>query len=225
MRFCSTWMVSMKRMRAGRLCMMSELVRTPSPKNRTPFISVPSVTPVAAKTIDGLSGPGDRLIAPVENSVEIADEPVDAWSLLAAMAQETIAMIRGLRSFDPRAMELMRSYAASRWSVFWKLRMPASLPYLFTALKISATASIVGAIVGEGPGQIRDGCVTMCGLVGNALTTGLPLVSPGTGRSQGTTTGTATTDANGFYVFGTPSVLTPAPWSFGISTARTAPGT
>lgn len=69
----------------------------------------------------------------------------------------TIAMIRGLRSPDPRALELMRSYAASRRSIFWKVRMPASLPYLFTALKISATASIVGAIVGEGPGGIPDG--------------------------------------------------------------------
>ncbi|MDQ3689234.1 MAG: ABC transporter permease [Chloroflexota bacterium] len=69
----------------------------------------------------------------------------------------TIAMIRGLRSPDPRALELMRSYAATRRSIFWKLRMPASLPYLFTALKVAATASIVGAIVGEGPGQIRDG--------------------------------------------------------------------
>jgi NitT/TauT family transport system permease protein len=69
----------------------------------------------------------------------------------------TIAMIRGLRSPDPRALKLMRSYAAGRWSVFWKLRMPAALPYLFTALKISATASIVGAIVGEGPGGIPDG--------------------------------------------------------------------
>jgi len=69
----------------------------------------------------------------------------------------TIAMIRGLRSPDPRALELMRSYAATRRSIFWKLRMPASLPYLFTALKIAATASIVGAIVGEGPGGVRDG--------------------------------------------------------------------
>jgi len=69
----------------------------------------------------------------------------------------TIAMIRGLRSFDPRAMELMRSYASSRAAIFWKLRLPASLPYLFTALKISATASIVGAIIGEGPGGISDG--------------------------------------------------------------------
>lgn len=69
----------------------------------------------------------------------------------------TIAMIRGLRSPDPRALDLMRSYAASSWAVFWKLRIPASLPYLFTALKISATASIVGAIIGEGPGGVNDG--------------------------------------------------------------------
>jgi NitT/TauT family transport system permease protein len=69
----------------------------------------------------------------------------------------TIAMIRGLRSPDPRALELMRSYAANRREVLRKLRFPASLPYLFTALKITATASIVGAIIGEGPGGIQDG--------------------------------------------------------------------
>ena len=69
----------------------------------------------------------------------------------------TIAMIRGLRSPDPRALELMRSYAAGRWDVYRKVRLPASLPYLFTALKIAATASIVGAIIGEGPGGIPDG--------------------------------------------------------------------
>jgi NitT/TauT family transport system permease protein len=69
----------------------------------------------------------------------------------------TIAMIRGLRSLDPRALELTRSYAASRWQVYRKLRLPASLPYLFTALKIAATASIVGAIIGESPGGIADG--------------------------------------------------------------------
>jgi NitT/TauT family transport system permease protein len=70
----------------------------------------------------------------------------------------TIAQIRGLTSPDPRALELMRSCAASRWTIFWKLRMPASLPYLFAALKIAATASIVGAIVGEGnPGGSQFG--------------------------------------------------------------------
>ena len=66
-------------------------------------------------------------------------------------------MIRGLRSPDPRALELMRSYAAGRWAIYRKVRLPASLPYLFTALKIAATASIVGAIIGEGPGGIPDG--------------------------------------------------------------------
>ncbi len=69
----------------------------------------------------------------------------------------TIAGIRGLRSPDPRALELMRSYAA-RWStILWKVRFPAALPYLFTAAKISATASVVGAIVGEEPTGIRHG--------------------------------------------------------------------
>jgi NitT/TauT family transport system permease protein len=69
----------------------------------------------------------------------------------------TIAGIRGLTSPDPRSLELMRSYAA-RWStVLWKVRFPAALPYLFTAAKISATASVVGAIVGEEPTGIRGG--------------------------------------------------------------------
>jgi NitT/TauT family transport system permease protein len=69
----------------------------------------------------------------------------------------TIAAIRGMRSADPRAFELMRSYAASDRTVVRKLRLPASAPYLFTAFKISATSSVVGAIVGELPSGIRDG--------------------------------------------------------------------
>ena len=69
----------------------------------------------------------------------------------------TINTLRGLQSADPRALELMRSYAASRWAILWKLRVPAAMPYLFAALKISATASIVGAIIGELPASIQDG--------------------------------------------------------------------
>ena len=69
----------------------------------------------------------------------------------------TIAMLRGLRSPDPRALELMRSYAATRREILFKVRFPASVPYLFTAMKITATASVVGAIVGEGPGGIQAG--------------------------------------------------------------------
>jgi NitT/TauT family transport system permease protein len=69
----------------------------------------------------------------------------------------TIAMLRGLRTFDPRALELMRSYGASRTGIYTKLRLPASTPYLFTALKIAATASIVGAIIAEDTGGIQKG--------------------------------------------------------------------
>jgi len=69
----------------------------------------------------------------------------------------TIAGIRGLRSPDPRALELMRSYAASPRDVLVKVRLPAAAPYLFTSLKVAATASVVGAIIGELPSGIRDG--------------------------------------------------------------------
>jgi NitT/TauT family transport system permease protein len=69
----------------------------------------------------------------------------------------TINTLRGLESADPRALELMRSYAANRWRILWKVRVPASLPYLFTALKVSATASVVGAIIGELPASIQSG--------------------------------------------------------------------
>jgi NitT/TauT family transport system permease protein len=63
----------------------------------------------------------------------------------------TVNALRGLTSIDRDALNLMRSYAASKRQIFFKLRLPASLPYLFTALKISATASVIGAIIGELP--------------------------------------------------------------------------
>ena len=86
-----------------------------------------------------------------------------AWFSVAIIAAYltffpvTINTIRGLDSADPRAIELMRSYAASKWSILWKLKVPASLPFLFAALKVSATASVVGAIIGELPSSIQEG--------------------------------------------------------------------
>jgi len=65
--------------------------------------------------------------------------------------------IKGLQSADPAAMELMRSYAASRRQTLVKLQLPTSVPYLFAAFKIAATAAIVGAIVGEISGGVRGG--------------------------------------------------------------------
>jgi ABC-type nitrate/sulfonate/bicarbonate transport system, permease component len=85
------------------------------------------------------------------------------WGAVAVIAAYltffpvTINTIRGLNSADRRALELMRSYAAGNWRILWKLRFPAALPYIFAALKISATASVVGAIIGELPSSIQDG--------------------------------------------------------------------
>ncbi len=69
----------------------------------------------------------------------------------------TINTLRGLVSVPATALELMQSYAATRREILLKLRIPHALPYIFTALKISATASVVGAIIGELPSGIQDG--------------------------------------------------------------------
>jgi NitT/TauT family transport system permease protein len=69
----------------------------------------------------------------------------------------TIGALRGLRAGDPRSFELFRSYAASRRQVLWRLRLPASIPYLFSALRVAAASSVIGAIIGELPSGIPDG--------------------------------------------------------------------
>lgn len=55
----------------------------------------------------------------------------------------------GLRSIDPRAHDFLRSLDASRWQVFWRLRVPSSLPYVFAGLRISVPLSLIGAVVAE----------------------------------------------------------------------------
>lgn len=62
-----------------------------------------------------------------------------------------VGMVKGLRSPEAMHLDLMKTYSASRSDVFWKLRVPASLPYLFTSMKVAVAASLVGAIVGELP--------------------------------------------------------------------------
>ncbi|NIZ15062.1 ABC transporter permease [Phaeobacter sp. HF9A] len=62
-----------------------------------------------------------------------------------------VGMVKGLRSPDHMQLDLMKTYNASGNQVFWKLRLPSSMPYLFASLKIGIAASLVGAIVGELP--------------------------------------------------------------------------
>ncbi len=68
-----------------------------------------------------------------------------------------IGMVKGLRSPDPLQMDLLRTYSANRAQVFWKLRWPASVPFLFTSLKVAVAISLVGAIVGELPTGAQAG--------------------------------------------------------------------
>jgi NitT/TauT family transport system permease protein len=62
-----------------------------------------------------------------------------------------VGMVKGFRSPDQMQLDLLQTYFASRSEVFWKLRLPSSMPYLFTSLKVGMAASLVGAIVGELP--------------------------------------------------------------------------
>ena len=61
----------------------------------------------------------------------------------------TVGMVKGLRSPDPLQLDLMRTYSASQWQTFLKLRMPASVPFLFASLKVGVAASLVGTVVAE----------------------------------------------------------------------------
>jgi len=83
--------------------------------------------------------------------------PVAVISAFLTFFPVAINTLRGLDSTDPRKLELMRSYAASGWSTLWRVKFPCALPYLFSAFKVAATASVVGAIIGELPSSIQDG--------------------------------------------------------------------
>ena len=68
-----------------------------------------------------------------------------------------IGMVKGLRSPDLMHMDLMKTYNATKSQIFWKLRRPASTPFLFASFKVSIAISLVGAIVGELPAGARAG--------------------------------------------------------------------
>ena len=69
----------------------------------------------------------------------------------------TVAMVQGLRSPQVIETEIMHTYAASRWQALWMLRLPASLPFLFPALRVGIAAGLVGAMVAELPTGAQAG--------------------------------------------------------------------
>lgn len=68
-----------------------------------------------------------------------------------------VGMVKGLRTPDSMQLDLMRSWHAGRAQVFWHLRLPSALPYLFASLKVAIAAALVGTIVGELPAGATAG--------------------------------------------------------------------
>ena len=117
--------------------------------NRTMDMSVmPWV--IASQTIPILA------IAPmiivVLNAVGISGLlPKAVISMYLSFFPVVVGMVKGLRSPDHMQLDQMKTWSATSGQQFWKLRLPSSMPYLFTSLKIAMAASLVGAIVGELP--------------------------------------------------------------------------
>ena len=89
--------------------------------------------------------------APLMNNWFGTLSPLSKMMMAAALVffPVMVNVTRGLVQVEPAAMELMRSYAASEWTILRKVRVPNALPFFFTALKLATTLSLIGAIVGE----------------------------------------------------------------------------
>lgn len=92
------------------------------------------------------------MVVVVLNAVDITGlVPKALISTYLSFFPVAVGMVKGLRSPDPILLDLMRTYNGSATQVFWKLRVPASVPFLFASMKVAIAASLVGAIVGELP--------------------------------------------------------------------------
>ena len=111
-----------------------------------PYVILSQTVPLIALA-PVIAGWGGRL--------SIGSYPWQPWMSVSVIAAYlaffpvAVGMLRGLQSPAPIAEELMQSYAAGWWKTLVKLRLPASTPYLFPALRLAGAAAVVGAVVGE----------------------------------------------------------------------------
>jgi NitT/TauT family transport system permease protein len=89
------------------------------------------------------------VFAPIMNNWFGSINPLSKMMIVVTLVYYPIMInvVRGLTGVDPLSLELMRSYGASNFAIFRKLRVPNSLPYLFNAMKLSATLSVIGVVV------------------------------------------------------------------------------
>ncbi|HYO88370.1 MAG TPA: ABC transporter permease, partial [Candidatus Limnocylindrales bacterium] len=90
-------------------------------------------------------------LAPIFNNWFGALSPTSKIAIVVVLTffPAMISTVRGLTSIEPLQLELMQSYAAGSMDTFRKLRLPNALPYIFSALKLATTLSMIGAIVSE----------------------------------------------------------------------------
>ena len=93
------------------------------------------------------------MIIVLSNAVGIDNRTVPKTIISAYLSffPVLVSMVKGLRSPAAMQLDLLATYSASNAQMFWKLRLPASLPYFFASLKVAVAASLIGAIVGELP--------------------------------------------------------------------------
>ncbi|MEM1431778.1 MAG: ABC transporter permease [Pseudomonadota bacterium] len=92
------------------------------------------------------------MIIVVLNSVGVSGLlPKSLISAYLSFFPVVVSMVKGLRSPDRMQLDLLHTYSATGAEAFWKLRLPASMPFFFTSLKIGIAAALVGAIIGELP--------------------------------------------------------------------------
>jgi NitT/TauT family transport system permease protein len=96
--------------------------------------------------------------APLMNNWFGVLNPLSKMMIVAVLVffPVVVNVTRGLTQVEPAALELLRSYATSEWTILRVLRLPNALPYFFTALRIGSTLSLIGAIVGEYFGGSND---------------------------------------------------------------------
>ncbi len=99
------------------------------------------------------------MIVVLSNAMGIEDRliPKGVISAYLSFFPVLVGMVKGLRSPDAMQLDLLQTYGASKGQAFWKLRLPASMPYFFASLKVAIAAALVGAIVGELPTGAIEG--------------------------------------------------------------------
>jgi NitT/TauT family transport system permease protein len=119
-----------------------------------PFVIASQTVPLIALA-PLIVGIGNRVsIGPIQWSTTYSVMFIAAY---LAFFPLSVGALRGLQAPTATSLELMRSYAADPRAVMWKLRFPASVPYIVPALKVSAAAAVVGTVVAEISTGVRGG--------------------------------------------------------------------